>query len=68
MEKILLALLTCAGLVFLGLTLFAGIAPKQFAGNAFLLHLFQSTGAVVFLGIIYLVGTLFAAGIRSARR
>ncbi len=68
MEKILLALLTCAGLVFLGLTIYAGIAPKQFAGNAFLLHLFQSTGAVVFLGIIYLVDRLFVAGIRSARR
>jgi len=68
MKKIFIALLTCAGVVFLGLIGYAGIAPKQFAGNAFLLHLFQSTGAVVLLGIIYFVARLFAAGIRSASR
>jgi len=45
-----------------------GIASKQFAGNAFWLHLFQFTGAVVFIGIIYFVGRLFAAGLRSAGR
>ncbi len=67
MKKIFVALLTCAGVVFLGLVGYAGISPK-FPHNIFLLGLFRSTGAAVFLGVIYFVGRLFAAGIRSASK
>ena len=68
MKKILVAVLICNAVVFLGLVGYAGITPKEFAGNIFLLGLFRASGAGVFIAVVYFVSRLFAAGIRSASK
>ena len=62
MRLIINSILIGNALAFFSLVGFAGLAPNHFAGSAYLLGMFRFCGAFTFIGIIYLVFTLFIHG------